>query len=60
MGTKNEEVEKEACFPKEKLITSKKYRENVDLLNVLLEDKKQYTFAEVDSIIEKFNKKVVK
>ena len=55
---KNEITEnKETKFSKEQIVLSKKYVNDVDIVNALLEDDKQYSFKEVDSIIAKFKKK---
>lgn len=58
------EVEETAAqvvtFSKEKLLKTKKYANRRDLLGVLLEDGKVYTFAGVDEIVEEFLKVEVK
>lgn len=43
-------------FNKEQIIRSDRYILNRDLLNVLLEDNKQYSIKEVDDLISKFMK----
>lgn len=43
-------------FSKKQIVSSKRYRNNVDLLNAVLKDNKTYTLKEVDGIIEKFKK----
>ena len=50
----------ESKFSKEQLLKSKKYSNRKDLLGVLLEDDKEYSFAEVDAEIDKFMKRGVK
>lgn len=50
----------ELKYSKEQLLKSKKYSNRKDLLGVLLEDKKEYSFAEVDAEIDKFMKRGVK
>jgi len=57
---KVETVEEKVAFSKTKILKSKRYRFRVDLLNVLLDDSKEYTFDEVDALIEKFMKGKVK
>lgn len=47
-------------FTKAKILKCKRYENRVDLLNVLLDDSKVYTFDEVNSAIEKFMKGEVK
>lgn len=47
-------------FTKAKILNCKRYEHRVDLLNVLLDESKAYTFDEVDDIIEKFMKGKVK
>ena len=46
-------------FPKTLLLQSKKYEGIVDILNVLLEDGKSYTFEQVDSMVSEFLKRSV-
>ena len=48
------------AFTKDQLAASKRYATRRDLVNVLLEDGKQYTLAEVDEKIEAFKKGKVK
>lgn len=50
----------ESKFSKKQLLKSKKYSNRKDLLGVLLEDDKEYTFIEVDAEIDKFMKRGVK
>jgi hypothetical protein len=47
-------------FSKSKIVTFKRYSNRVDLLGALLEDEKEYTVAEVDSLVENFMKGKVK
>lgn len=42
-------------YTKESILMSKRYSNRKDLLNALLDDK-EYSFKEVDAIIEKFMK----
>lgn len=53
---KNAQVGK---FNKGQLYSSKKYEMQKDLIEILLEDDKEYTFAEVDNKIKEFLKKEV-
>ncbi len=53
-------MENEPVFPAEALIASEKYRKYVDLLRMKLEPGKEYTYADVDGIIEEFLKAPVK
>lgn len=46
---------KENKFTKDQIINSKKYVENKDLLNAIL-DNKEYTLKEIDEIINNFLK----
>lgn len=58
-----EEVKKEnpvVKFTKSQLVNSKKYSDNVDLLNALLDEKETYSLSEVDEKIEKYKKGKVK
>jgi len=46
-------------FSKAKLISSRKYNEKRDLLQVLLEGNKEYCFQDVESYINEFLKRKV-
>lgn len=52
-----EQVAEKITFSKEKILSAKRYRNRVDLLGVLLKDGKQYTFDEVDALLDEFFKK---
>ena len=52
-------AEPDVRYTRETLAASAKYRMYCDALMILLEDGKEYTFAEVDQIIEGFNGKTV-
>lgn len=41
-------------FSKEQFLNAKKYIENRDVLDALLDDDKYYSFDEVDSILNEF------
>lgn len=43
-------------FPKERIMKAAKYQNRKDLLGVVLEDGKEYSFDQVDALIEKFMK----
>lgn len=43
-------------FPKEKVLTFKRYAARRDLLSVLLEDGKEYTHDQIDGLINEFMK----
>ena len=48
-----------AKYTKSKLLASKKYKNRIDLLTVILQDDNQYTIEEVDKAIKDFmNKKI--
>lgn len=48
-----------AKYTKSKLLVSKKYKNRIDLLTVILQDDNQYTIEEVDKAIKDFmNKKI--
>ncbi len=49
-----------ATFTKEQLYTSKKYEMQRDLIGILLEEDKEYTFEEVDNKIKEFMQREVK
>lgn len=50
----------ETKFVKSQIIGSDKYKNRADLLNVLLEDGKEYTLSDVDKKLENFLDKEVK
>mgnify|MGYP000937626481 FL=1 len=56
MAKKNET---NTSFTKEQLYSSKKYEMQKDILGVMLEEDKEYTFDEVDNLIKEFLKKEV-
>ena len=43
-------------FPKERVLTFKRYADRRDLLSVLLEDGKEYTHDQIDGLIKDFLK----
>ena len=45
-----------AFFRKEQIVASKRYENDVDIVNALLQDGKEYALAEVDEMIERFKK----
>lgn len=49
-------VKEEVKFTKDSIIRSEKYKNRADILNVLLEEGKEYTLDAVDVLIEKFMK----
>lgn len=53
-------VQVEPFFTKEQILKSEKYRESVDLIGAILIDGQEYLLKEVDSLIQKFNKKEIK
>ena len=58
MATKTKK-EDEILYSKEQIITSKKYSNRKDILNVLLKDDEEYSFSRIDEIIENFMNKEV-
>lgn len=46
-------------YGKEEILKSDAYKKRADILGVLLEDEKEYSFSEVDKIIDNFMKKGV-
>ncbi|WP_304179445.1 hypothetical protein [Leptotrichia trevisanii] len=61
--TKKENTENksgETKFVKSQIIGSDKYKNRADILNVLLEDDKEYTLSDVDKKLEDFLGKEVK
>ena len=51
---KEDEAKEKPVFPKESLLNSKKYMFQKDLLNILLDEDKEYTLEEVDKKINEF------
>jgi hypothetical protein len=58
MATKTKKDD-EILYSKEQIITSKKYSNRKDILNVLLKDDEEYSFSRIDEIIEEFMNKEV-
>ena len=58
MATKTKKDD-EVLYSKEQIITSKKYSNRKDILNVLLKDDEEYSFSKIDEIIENFMNKEV-
>lgn len=56
MAKKNET---NTSFIKEQLYSSKKYEMQKDIIGVMLEEDKEYTFDEVDNLIKEFLKREV-
>ena len=56
MAKKNET---NTSFTKEQLYDAKKYEMQKDILGVMLEEDKEYTFDEVDNLIKEFLKREV-
>ena len=54
MATKKVEPKATTIFTKDRLVASEKYVRYRDLLNVLLEDGKEYTDSEVQATIDGF------
>lgn len=60
MDKEKEEIKTtESKYSKEQLLKSKKYSNRKDLLEVLLDSTKEYSFTEVDAEIDKFMKRGV-
>ncbi|WP_304178891.1 hypothetical protein [Leptotrichia trevisanii] len=55
-----ENKSEETKFVKSQIIGSDKYKNRADLLNVLLEDDKEYTLSDVDKTLENFLDKEVR
>lgn len=47
-------------FSKEQIAVSERYRDHRDLVEALLDERKKYTFEDVDNMIEKYRKGQVK
>lgn len=55
-----ENESEETKFVKSQIVSSDKYKNRADLLNVLLEDDKEYTLSEIDKKLEDFLGREVK
>ena len=53
-------ITEEVKYTKEQLRSSRKYRADVDILGVVLEGGKSYTFEETDKSIKEFKERKVK
>ena len=51
---KEDDAKEKPVFTKESLLNSKKYMFQKDLLNILLDDDKEYTLEEVEKKINEF------
>lgn len=61
MTKNNENIEViEEKYTKDAILRAKKLSWNKDVLNILLEDDKEYTLSEVEKIVNDFNTKEVK
>lgn len=57
MAKKTEKIEQSpVSYTKEQILWSKKYANRRDVLGAILEDDKQYTLTEVDTLLDKFMK----
>ncbi len=60
---KKENLKEQECsviFTKEQLLTSKRYKNQKDLLSAILEEQGSYTILEVEQKIEHYRKREVK
>lgn len=55
----NETKKEDVKFTKEQILKSKKFKNRVDLIRVILQDNKSYTLEEVQKEIDKFMKRRV-
>lgn len=55
----NETKKEDVKFTKEQILKSKKFKNRVDLIRVILQDDKSYTLEEVQKEIDKFMKRRV-
>lgn len=60
MEVTNQKSTEEVIFTKEQILKSKKYIDQRDLINALLENGSSYSLTTVDEMIEKFMKEGVK
>lgn len=54
------EVKEAIKYSKQAIVNSKRYANRKDILSVLLEEDKEYSFDEIDTIINDFMSKEVK
>lgn len=54
------DLQPEPKFEKKQLLVSKKYFSRRDLMDALLEDKKLYTITEIENLVNKYRKGMVK
>ncbi|WAW15454.1 hypothetical protein [Peptostreptococcus equinus] len=54
MARKKIEREEVSRYTKEQFLQAKRYTHQKDIINVLLNDDEEYSFAEVDNIINEF------
>lgn len=60
MPKKENEIKKEDVkFTRDQIVKSKKFKNRVDLIKVILQDNKSYTLEEVQKEIDKFMKRRV-
>lgn len=60
MPKKENEIKKEDVkFTKDQIVKSKKFKNRVDLIRVILQDNESYTLEEVQKEIDKFMKRRV-
>lgn len=51
-----EAIEHKSAYTKQQILSSKKYNNRRDILGVLLNENEEYTFSDVDSLLDKFMK----
>lgn len=56
MTTKKTEEQKAPVFSKSQLLSAKQFHNRKDILGVVLEDGKEYSFEQAESLIEKYMK----
>jgi hypothetical protein len=56
MANKTEESTETTVFNKKQLLSSKKYKNQSDVLNVVLSNDQNYTLNDVDKLIQNFKK----
>lgn len=49
----------ESLYSKEQILKSNKFKNRIDILNVLLQDDKDYTLSDVENVLNKFMKRRV-
>ena len=53
-------IEEPNVYTKEQILSSKRYRNNQDELNVILKNNRSYSHLDIDNLIKNFNERKVR